>query len=199
MAAKWERQSQKRNLSSRTSCRIFQAKIRILCKEWLNYLDALNFAAAPLQGPWFPLSPVSPGGTLNQIPDPHTGGGLTPSAVRPLYFSKMPLYSLWPSPTFCLVPLQCLSSLHTWELPVSRVQWPTFSDMLSVTHKTHSLSHCPQHPLAICNSIFKAPVAFCPRPYQHVIIACLNVSLLDSIRSPLQTNYFPCSFLDPHA
>lgn len=63
MAAKWERQSQKRNLSSRTSCRIFQVKIRILCKEWLNYLDALNFAAAPLQGPWFPLSPVSPGGT----------------------------------------------------------------------------------------------------------------------------------------
>ena len=136
---------------------------------------------------------------LDQIPHPHAGGGLTPSAVRPLYFSKMPLYSLWPSPTFCLVPLQCLSSLHTWELPVSRVQWPTFSDMLSVTHKTHSLSRCPQHSLAICNSIYKAPVAFCPRPYQHVIIACLNVSLPDSIRSPLQTDYFPCSFLDPHA
>lgn len=53
MAAKWERQSQKRNLSSRTSCRIFREKIRILCKEWLSYLDALNFVAAPLQGPWF--------------------------------------------------------------------------------------------------------------------------------------------------
>ena len=124
---------------------------------------------------------------------------IPPSAPMDAIIFWMPLYSLWPSPTFCLVPLQCLSSLHTWELPVSRAQWPTFSDMLSVTHKTHSLSHCPQHPLAICNSIFKAPVAFCPRPYQHVIIACLNVSLLDSIRSPLQTNYFPCSFLDPHA
>lgn len=175
MAAKWERQSQKRNLTSRTSCRIFREKIRILCKEWLNYLDALNFVAAPLRGPWFPPSLVSLGGTLNQTPDPHTGGGLTPSAARPLYLPEMPPF-LPLTPT-CILPGPIALPVIAphWELPISGVQRPAFSDMLSVTHKTHSLSRYPQHPLAICNSIFKAPGAFCQRAYQHVIIACLNV------------------------
>lgn len=127
----------------------------------------LSYQKAPQT--WYTVSPQSV----------FPGGLFTPSA---------------PTHTFCRVTQHCCHSFTLESCLYLHCSAPlSLSDTLPVIHKAHSLSHCPQYPSAICNSIFEAPMTFrrdfCRRAYQSVIIACLHVSLSDYTRRSLKTAF----------
>lgn len=149
-----------------------------------------------MEGAQFPPALVLPGGTLNLISDLHTGGALILPAPNPPFqgASLLPLPPLTASA--CLYNTACHSStLESCPCPEYSAP-PSPSDTLPVIHEAHPLSHCPQYPSAICNSVFGAPTAFCrdfcQRAYQRVIIACLRVSLPNYTQRSLKTD---CAFL----
>ena len=99
---------------------------------------------------------------------------------------------------FLLLPPPSACLQDTWKLPVSGVQGSTFSIWQSLTRLIlcHSVPGNPwQFVTCLTMSVVKAPIAFgrdfCQRAYQHVIIACLNVSLPFCTRSSLKTDCFP--------
>lgn len=159
--------------------------------------ECTTFCCCPFARSMISPCPVLLRGTLNLTTDLHLGGALILSP--PIYLSRMSFHSLCslhhllPGSTTLLVIAPHLGAACVWSAV------PTFSIWHALSHSQSSLSHCFQHPLTICNSIFKAPIPFCQRAYQHVIIACLNVSLSDSTRSSLKTGCFSFSSLDSHA
>lgn len=174
-----------------------EEKIRSLCEEWLNYLGTLYFAADPLKGPQSPPSLSWPGDTQKLICDFHIVIVLILSAPN-LPFQEESLLPCPPGPHSRLLPgcRPMLVFLPHLRAALPAVWCSTFSIWHTPSHsQAHSLSHCPQYPSAICNSIFQAPIAFCrdfcQRAYQSVIIACLHVSLWLYMR-PLKTD---CAFL----
>lgn len=162
--------------------------------ESLNYSGALASAVPLWKGCDLPLPLFG-----QQLPEPGSSlyrRSLILPAARPPFqggsLPPLPHSHRFPGHTSTL-----LIPPHVRDANAGSSTPPPPSNTLS-----HSLSwsHCPQHSLVICNSIFKAPIVFCrdfcQTAYQHVIIACLHVSLPAYPQRSLKTAFLvlqvPC-------
>lgn len=162
--------------------------------ESLNYSGALVSAVPPSERLWSPPALVWPAAPW---------AWELPSQEESDAASRPPTFPGWLPPP---LPHSHLLPGHTSTLLIPPHMRAVYAGSSTPPPPSNTLSHslswspCPQHSLVICNSIFKAPIAFCrdfcQTAYQHVIIACLHVSLPAYPQRSLKTAFLvlrvPC-------